>query len=138
MWVLTFAEHRRTEKPKRPSVAMVITTLKKKKRKLLDLYYGDQIDSDTFVVEHRDLTTKMKTLQKETDDSARDEKTRIEAADKFDEIADLLSNMNFEQLWSTPTLAEQRVLVLVMVDSVYIYPYQLTVQRWSTALHRRT
>jgi hypothetical protein len=109
-------------------VTTVIASLKKKERKLFDLYYADQIDSDTFAAEHRDLTTKMKTLQKEFDDFERDEKIRNEAVDKFDQVAELLCNMDFERMWSAATVPEQRTLVEDLVDSVYIYPDQLTVQ----------
>jgi len=85
--------HKRAETPKGPSVTKVIESLQKKERKLLDLYYADQIDSETFGTEHRDLVTKLKTLQKEREDVEREQKIRNEAVDKFDDIAELLSNM---------------------------------------------
>ncbi len=66
--------HQRAVEPKGPSVAKVIASLQKKERKLLDLYYADQIDSETFGPEHRRLVTQIKTLQKEADDFARDQK----------------------------------------------------------------
>ena len=60
--------HQRADAPKGSSVTLVIASLQKKERKLLDLYYADQIDSDTFSSEHRRLVTQIKTLQKEADD----------------------------------------------------------------------
>jgi hypothetical protein len=60
-------------------VTSVIASLQKKERKLLDLYYADQIDADTFSSEHHRLATQIKTLQKEADDFDRDQRTRDEA-----------------------------------------------------------
>jgi hypothetical protein len=107
---------------------MVITSLQKKERKLLDLYYADQIDSDTFSSENRRIATQIKTLQKEADDFDRDEKTRDEAVNKFDQVSALLVNLDLERLWNAASPAEQRTLVEDLVDSVCIYPGQITVQ----------
>lgn len=120
--------HARSATPKGPPVTTVIESLRKKERKLLDLYYADQIDSETFASEHRELVTKLKTLQKEREDVERDLKIRNDAADKFDDVAELLSNMDLERLWNAATKSERRTLVEDLVDSVYIYPDQLTVQ----------
>lgn len=113
--------HQRAAPPKGPSLTTVIASLKKKERKLLDLYYGEQIDPHTFAAERRDIITKMKTLQKESDDLEREQKVR-------NEVAELLSKMDFEQMWGAATLAERRTLVEDMVHSVYIYPDRLAVQ----------
>jgi site-specific DNA recombinase len=120
--------HQRAEEPKGPSVAKVIASLQKKERKLLDLYYADQIDSDTFGPEHRRLVTQIKTLQKEVDDFARDQKTRDDAISKFDQGAAVLVNLDLERLWNAASPTERRTLVEDLVDSVYIYPDQITVQ----------
>jgi hypothetical protein len=120
--------HQRKAAPKGPSVTSVITSLKKKERKLLDLYYADQIEPDTFASEHHRLNTQMKTLQRESDDFERDQKIRNEAVDKFDQVAALLTNMDVERLWAEATPTEQRTLVEDLVDSVFIYPDQITVQ----------
>ena len=47
--------HRRAQAKSGPTHASVIASLQKKQRKLLDLHYADQIDADTFAVEHRHL-----------------------------------------------------------------------------------
>jgi len=120
--------HQHAEKPKGPSVTSVIVSLQKKERKLLDLYYVDQIDSGTFSSENRRIVTQIKTLQKEADDFARDQKTRGEAVTKFDEVAALLVNLDVERLWNAASPAEQRTLIEDLIDSVCIYPDQITVQ----------
>lgn len=120
--------HRRAETPKGPSATLVIAPLQKKERKLLDLYYADQIDSDTFSTEHHRLIGQIKTFQKEADDYARDQKTRDEALEKSDEVAALLVNLDLESLWNAASPTEQRTLVEDLVHSVCIYPDQITVQ----------
>jgi site-specific DNA recombinase len=120
--------HRRAEEPKGPSVTLVIASLQKKERKLLDLFYSDQIESDTFSSEHRRIATQIKTLQKEADDFAKDQKTREEAVDKFDQIAALVVNLDLERLWNVANPTERRTLVEDLVDSVCIYPDRITVQ----------
>ena len=120
--------HQRTEAPKGPSVASVIASLKKSERRLLDLYYAEQIDPETFATEHHRIVTQLKTLQKEAMDFERDQRTRDEAVSKFGQVADLLTNLDIERLWRSASAAEQRTLVEDLVDSVFIYPDQITVQ----------
>jgi hypothetical protein len=47
---------------------------------------------------------------------------------KFGQVADLLTNLDIERLWRSASAAEQRTLVEDLVDSVFIYPDQITVQ----------
>lgn len=125
---LQLTTHRRSTAPRGPSVATVIASLRKKERKLLDLFYVDQIDADTFAAEHRDLTTKIKTLQRESEDFEREQRVYNEAADNFEQVTELLADMDFELMWNTATLPERRTLVEDLIDSVYLYPDRLTVQ----------
>jgi len=120
--------HRRLEAPKGPSVATVTASLERKDRKLLDLYYADQIDSETFAEEHRRLTTRIMTLRTEADDYERDLKVRDEAANKLDQVAELLADMDIERVWNAATLAERQTLVEDLLDSVCFYPDRITVQ----------
>jgi site-specific DNA recombinase len=120
--------HRRAESPKGPSVTTVIASLEKKRRKVLDLHYADQIDAETFAEEHRRLTTQIKSRQKEADDFDRDQRIREEAVDKFDEVAALLAAMDVERIWYAATVSERRTLVEDLVDSVCLYPDRITVQ----------
>ena len=100
----------------------MITSLKKKERKLLDLYYADQNHSDTFATEHRDIVTKLKTLQQEVDTTEREESLRALALDKFDQVADLLAQMDIDEIWNAATLDERKTLVEDLVDSVLHLP----------------
>ena len=120
--------HRRVESPRGPSVASTIAVLRKSERRLLDLYYAEQIDPDTFAAEHRRITTQIKTLQRESDEFERNERVRDEAVTKFDQVSELLASLDVGRLWLTASLSEQRILVEDLVDSVFIYADQVTVQ----------
>ena len=120
--------HRRAEAPQGPSVTSAIASLEKKRRKVLDLHYADQIDADTFAEEHRRLTTQIKSLQREAEDTERERRTREEAVDKFDEVAAFLATMDVERIWGAATASERRTLVDDLVDAVCIYPDRITVQ----------
>jgi site-specific DNA recombinase len=120
--------HRRAENPKTPSKRSVIASLQKKQRKLLDLHYGDQIDAETFAAEHRHIVAQIKTLQEEAHEAAREEILREEAVDKFDRVAELLTNFDVRRIWDNATPTERWTLVKDLIDSVCIYPDRLTVQ----------
>ncbi len=120
--------HRVPENHRGPSVASVVASLKTKERKLLDLYYADQIDAETFAEESRRLTTQIMTLQDEMADFERKRQSRDHLASRFDHVAQLLADLNVDQLWERADSKERRTLVEDLIDSVRIYPDRLTVQ----------
>jgi site-specific DNA recombinase len=120
--------HRLASAPKGPSAASTLASLTVKHRKLLDLYYADQIDGETFAVENERLTAQINTLREETE-RVEAERRRLDVeADQFEVVAELLASMDVDQLWSEATEAEKKTLVQDLVDSICIYPDQLTVQ----------
>jgi hypothetical protein len=48
--------------------------------------------------------------------------------DKFDEMASLLAAIDVERIRDAATISERRTLVEDLVDSVCLYPDQITVQ----------
>ncbi|HVB69900.1 MAG TPA: recombinase family protein [Acidimicrobiales bacterium] len=120
--------HRGPQTHRGPSVASVVASLKTKERKLLDLYYADQINAETFAEESRRLSTQIATLQDEMADTERERQTRDHLATRFDHVADLLANIDFDQLWQCADPKERRTLVEDLIDAVRIYPDKLTVQ----------
>jgi hypothetical protein len=128
--------HARSATPKGPSVTKVIESLRKKERKLLDLYYADQIDSDTFATEHRDLVTKLpRPYEREVvgDVERRSDEPASEAAGQIRAgVAEVLC-----QHWTSKELCGNAASVNpsaetsgggISIDSVNIYPDQLTVE----------
>ncbi len=120
--------HRGPANHRGPSVASVVASLKTKERKLLDLYYADQINANTFADESSRLNTQIATLQDEMADTERVKQSRDHLADRFDHVARMLSDLNVVELWQHADLKERRALVEDLIDSVRIYPDQLTVQ----------
>ena len=117
------------KKPKHgPSTASVITSLRTKERKLLDLYYADKIDQDGFAEESKRLTTQRHSLESEVADQELALRTKEWASLKFGEVSEVLAALNFEELWDEASMAERRILIEDLVDSVNIFPDQLTVQ----------
>ncbi len=120
--------HRRTQTRTGPSAGSVIASLATKQRKLLDLYYGEQIDAETFDAENRRLTTLMKTLQSEAMEIDREQREREEAVERFDQVAELLAGMDVDRIWKEATLVERRALVEDLIDSVRVYPDRILVE----------
>jgi hypothetical protein len=121
-------EHRRQETPAGPSATTVVAALRRKQDKLLELHFADQIDGDTFATKNRLLVTQIVALEDEDKRRQKDLETREHAADRFDEVASLLATTDFEQILKVATEPERRVLVEDLIDSVCIYPDQITVQ----------
>ena len=51
-----------------------------------------------------------------------------QAADQFDEVTSVLADLHLDSLWDEANLAERRILIEDLVDSVNIFPDRLTVQ----------
>jgi hypothetical protein len=121
--------HRLAAAPKGPSAASsTLASLTVKHRKLLDLYYADQIDGETFAVENERLTAQINTLLEEIERVEAERRKLDVEADQFEVVAELLASMDVDQLWSEATEAEKKTLVQDLADSICIYPDQLTVQ----------
>lgn len=120
--------HQRTKAPKGPSAASTITALKAKERKLFDLHYQDKIDADSLAQEHQRVKTQMTTLENEDTANEVDRRRKDEAADKFDRIGASLAEVDFDRIWDEANPSERRILMEDLIDSVFVYPDQLTVQ----------
>ena len=118
---------RRSGEPAGPSVASTIAGLNQKLRKLFDLYYANKISEDNFAVEEDRLNAQTAALRAEADSLKREEVQRELVADRFEEIAEMLSTLDLDAMWESATEGERRTLVEELVDSICIYPDQLTV-----------
>ena len=120
--------HRRVAEPAGPSVASTVAKLNLKLRKLLDLYYADKIDGDRYADEERRLTGQIAALEAEEATRAGEVRQMDRAAERFDEVAAVLSSLDFERIWDEATHPERRTLLEDLLDSVCFYPDQVTVQ----------
>ncbi len=113
---------------KGPSAASVIASLRVKERKLLELFYADKIDQDSFAHESTRLTTQRSALQAQVDAFELAQRSSSQALSKFDHVSILLNDLNLDEFWEEASPAERRILVDDLVDSVNIFPDRLTVQ----------
>lgn len=70
----------------------------------------------------------MTTLENENTANEVDRRRIDEAADKFDRIGASLAEADFDRIWDEANPSERRILMEDLIDSVFIYPDQLTVQ----------
>ena len=110
------------------SVRSTLASLTTKKRKLLDLYYADQIDGPDFAIEDRRLSTQMSLLEAEIaeHDAAREKHLAQEAT--FEALISKFEVLDFDEIWEEATQAERRILIEDFLESIFMYPDRLTVQ----------
>ena len=106
----------------------MISVLNGKLRKLLDLYYADSISDATFAAEEKRLNAQLSSMVAEAARSEDQAVLREHAAEQFDQVSELLTNLDLESIWEQATESERRTLVEDLVDSIHIHPDHLSVQ----------
>ncbi len=114
--------------PLAPNARSTIGVLKGRLRKLLDLYYSDSISAATFTSEEKRLIAQIASLEDEAARLEEQAREKVRAAERFDQVSELLASLDFDAIWERATETERRTLVEDLVDSVHIYPDHLTVQ----------
>ena len=122
------ARHRVVKPSPGPTASSVVASLRAKERKLFDLYYADRIDAEGFATEQRRLKVQITSLETDLANAERDQRTRDAAADRFDAVAQLLAELDVEEIWSHANASERRILLDDLLDSIRIFPNRLTVQ----------
>jgi DNA invertase Pin-like site-specific DNA recombinase len=105
-----------------------INAMKVRQKRVLDLYVDGYIPGPQYAVENDDLNRQIATLEQEGKQENMDHSNRIAAANAFESVADLLAIRDFGDLWDAATEPELRTLTNDLLDSVNIYPEELTVQ----------
>jgi len=111
-----------------PSTKSAIAVLNGKLGKLLDLHYADSISDATFADEEKRLNTQLRSLGEEAARLEDQAVQKAQAAARFDQMSELLTNLDLEAVRERATDAERRILVADLVDSVHIYPDHISVQ----------
>lgn len=101
--------------------------LRRRRSKLLAPRYHDQISADQFGEEQARLTAEIEALEADETDAAREAAWLDDLADRFEQVAALLDQLDLDDLWDAATEAERRVLVDEMLDSVKVHPDRLEV-----------
>lgn len=113
------------EKPNRQAT---LTALLARRRKLLDLHYEDRISAEAFGEEEARLSTQIEALRSEEVEIESERARTDELASRFDEVAELLRQIDVEDLWAAGTPAERRVLVEELIEAVMVFPDHLEVR----------
>lgn len=104
-----------------------IADLELQRRKLLRLYYDELIGSDLFAEEEARLTRLIEVTRWETEGDLSELTQADDVRQRFDEVAQVLANLDIEKTWAAATDAERRVLVDEFVQSVTVLPDHLEV-----------
>jgi site-specific DNA recombinase len=111
-----------------PRIEASLHSLRTRQRKLLDLHYAEQISAELFAEEDRRLSAQIAALRAEEASLAGESQRRTELAERFEKVAEVLRELNFEEIWGEANAKERRIIVQDLVESICLYPDMLTVQ----------
>ena len=110
-----------------PSRSDSVAKLRRKRQKLLDLYYADSITAEMFREEESKLTRQIDTIEAEAQSQARERERRHSMTSHFERVAEVLGQLSLELIWDSATEQERQTLVREMVDAVEVHPDHLRV-----------
>ncbi len=105
-----------------------LSELERKRRKLLDLFYEERMASDFFVQEQGRIARQLAELRNQQN---QEEVKRVEAkkaADDFEGVLPLLSELDVDAIWAEAADHEKKVLVERLVRGIWFYPDHLEVE----------
>ncbi len=105
-----------------------LASVRQRLAKLFELYYADRITADAFATEEARLTAQLRSLEGEEVAASTEIARRDELAERFEEVAALLTNLDLDAVWQEGTAAERRVLIEELIDAVVIFPDHLQVR----------
>ena len=105
-----------------------LTSLRQKQRKLLDLHYEDRISAEAFGAEEARIAAQIRSLDADAASAAAAARERAEREARFNEVVDVLTTADLEELWKAATVEERRVLVDDLVEAVLMFPDHLEVK----------
>ena len=107
--------------------ADTLADLDRRRRKLLELYYAEQISADLFGEEERTIAGQIEAVRAEAGLQHAEQVERDEVALRFEQVAALLRDLDLEQLWAAASEQERRALVEEMLEGVDVFPDHLEV-----------
>lgn len=110
-----------------PPSAGALSTLRRKRQKLLDLYYADKISPDTFNEEETRLSRQIRTLEQDAEATEAATQQRHRLADEFEAVAAMLREMDVDAIWDAANEREKRLLISEIVDKVIVHEDRLQV-----------
>ena len=101
--------------------------LTERRRKLLELHYQEQISAELFGAEEAALSQQIEALRADVE---LDERTSIEhdeIAERFEQVLQVLAELDLERVWTEADDKERRVLIDELLDRIIVYPDHLEV-----------
>jgi len=104
-----------------------LADLVERRRKLLELFYADQISAELFAEQETELSRQIRALREADAGQLAQTARGSELLQAFDEVVAVLSAMSVEDVWQEATDRERRILVEELVENVAIFPDHLEV-----------
>lgn len=101
------------------------TELDTKRRKLLELYYADQIPAELFAEEQQRITALLDALRDDTPDTPM---PTDDLAAQFERVAEILSSIDLDKIWEVATETERRILLDEYISAVQVFGDHLEVE----------
>ena len=98
-----------------------------RRRKLLELYYAEKITAELFAEQEGELTRQIQNVRQDRSDQWERLQEKNEVAERFEEVARVLNDLDINEVWTEATETERRVLVEELVERVAMYPDHLEV-----------
>jgi hypothetical protein len=108
-----------------------LAALDRRRRKLLELHYADQISAELFGQQEREIAEQIEMIRHEGELHQAEMEERDTIAARFEQVAAILRDLDFDQQWLEATDQERRTLVEEMVEQVVVFPDHLEVVIYS-------
>ncbi|HEX3842644.1 MAG TPA: recombinase family protein [Acidimicrobiales bacterium] len=110
---------------RRPAESLAALT--ERRRKLLELYYQDQITGALFKEEEGLIASQIEATHAEAGREEQADSERDGLALRFEQVVSVLSTLDIDQVWVEATDLERRVLLDELMDRVTIFPDHIEV-----------
>ena len=101
--------------------------LSDERRKLLGLYYRDQISSEFFAEEERRINGRIEAIRANVADESKNAEQSRGIAERYDEVLRILTSLDVQALWEVAEDKERRVLIDELLEGVTVFPDHLEV-----------
>lgn len=112
----------------RPPRAGDLGQLRRKREKLLGLYYADKITPELFAEQERMLTRQIEQIEAIASENLKEAERRHRLANQFERVAEMLRTLDVDAIWEHANERERRTLITQAVQRVILQPDRLQVE----------
>ena len=106
----------------------LVTDLRQRRRKLLDLHYAGRLSAELFAEQESDLTLQLATLEADLADVTRRLEERNEIAQAFEDVARHLADLDIDEIWQEATERERWIIASDLLDEIAFFSDHLEVK----------